>query len=323
MSTPWHDRPTLGRRRLARRMGLGRRPAVLVIDTHNRTVGDPNPCDDTAWQVVSTWFMLVRDGSDVGFYRGKPHLRNCERLCLAAGIGAQLTPLVPTVPGDVVLAKTKFSTFTGTPLLGLLVDRRADRVVVGCSLSNYCGRAIAIAAAEHNLRVIIPVDAMFNRVRALTADSDPVRPRPAARRRRHRRRGRRRGDDPMTVVGLSRDLVGSILHPSPGAWANDARVTLSVVLNIEEAGERTRAKYGNDEADGETPRAKTDGGATSRSSRCSSTCTRGCWRSGLTPTRWRRYPSTLGRTTMSGSPPGPRSLTTGAPPAPRKSCDDR
>jgi maleamate amidohydrolase len=182
------DGATLRRGRLGRRAGLGERPALLVIDAQNYLVGDrgdddswPMDCGAPAlaatrriaelvpaaraagWPVVFTRFELAADGSDMGVYRRKRDLIDSDHWCLAGSTGAQLTPLVPTAPGDVVLTKTKFSAFTGTPLLGLLVDRHVDSVVVvGGSTSN-CVRATAVAAAEHNLRVWVPADCVFDR----------------------------------------------------------------------------------------------------------------------------------------------------------------
>lgn len=196
MTAPWgelvgaDDADVLTRGRLGRRVGLGARPAVLVIDAQNYMVGDPDgdhdddwpvACGATAraalarcadvvaaardahWPVVFTRFELARDGSDMGVYRRKRDLIDSEHWCLADSVGAALSPLVPVAPSDVVLTKTKFSAFTGTPLLGLLVDRRVDSVVVVGGATGNCVRATVVAAAELNLRVVVPADCVFDR----------------------------------------------------------------------------------------------------------------------------------------------------------------
>jgi Amidases related to nicotinamidase len=186
------DRERLTRGRFARRVGFGARPAVVVIDVQNYMLGPVGDEPDGSDEYVSscgeagrraaatiarlldsaravgapvfyTRFELARDGSDMGVYRLKRDLVESETWCLEGSFGARIAEVVAPRDGDVVLVKKKPSAFVGTPLLGMLVDRGVDTViVVGGSTSN-CVRATAVDAASLNFRVIVPADCVFDR----------------------------------------------------------------------------------------------------------------------------------------------------------------
>src|SRR5690606_33230757 len=140
------DRAVVARGRFGRRMGFGKRPAVVVIDAQRYMVGDadddarwPSSCGDPGRRSVAeiarvvaaarsngvpcffTRFEIERDGSDMGVYRRKRDLLESEHWCLAGSVGAQLVPELDPAPGDIVMVKKKPSGFHGTPLLGYLV----------------------------------------------------------------------------------------------------------------------------------------------------------------------------------------------------------
>ncbi|HEY9390101.1 MAG TPA: isochorismatase family protein [Mycobacteriales bacterium] len=188
------DRERLARGRFARRAGFGTRPAVVVIDVQNYMLGPVGGADEpdgpaeyvsscgevgrraagtiarlldaaraAGAPVFYTRFELARDGSDMGVYRLKRDLVESETWCLEGSFGARIADVVAPRDGDVVLVKKKPSAFVGTPLLGMLVDRGVDTViVVGGSTSN-CVRATAVDAASLNFRVIVPADCVFDR----------------------------------------------------------------------------------------------------------------------------------------------------------------
>ncbi|MFB2600260.1 isochorismatase family protein [Herbiconiux sp. P17] len=184
------DRERMATGRFARRSGYGDRVAVLVIDAQNYMVGPvgdeqidyPSSCGDIGVQalrniarlldaaraagcpVFYSRYELARDGSDMGGYRRKRELLDSEGWVLEDSFGARIADAVAPQPGDVVFVKKKPSGFNGTPLTGYLIDRAVDTViVVGGSTSN-CVRATAVDAASLNYRVIVPADAVFDRV---------------------------------------------------------------------------------------------------------------------------------------------------------------
>jgi maleamate amidohydrolase len=172
-----------------RRVGIGKRPAVLVIDVQNYMVGPPpgapdepypSACADggPAVDVLSSFLPAMRalgapifytrfeldpDGSDGGVYLRKRDLLRTGGWCLTGSVGAQIVPAVAPADGDVVMVKKKPSGFFGTPLLSMLIDRGVDSVlVVGGSTSN-CVRATSVDAASYNYRTTIVEDAVFDR----------------------------------------------------------------------------------------------------------------------------------------------------------------
>lgn len=183
------DRAVIAKARFGRRMGFGERLAVVVIDAQRYMVGEP--CRDAAWpsscgevgraavaqiarivgaaQAASvpcffTRFELARDGSDIGVYGRKRDLLDSEHWCLADSVGAQLVPQLVPGPGDVVFVKKKPSGFHGTPLLGYLVERRIDTVVVVGGATSNCIRATVFDASSYNFRTIVPAEAVFDRI---------------------------------------------------------------------------------------------------------------------------------------------------------------
>jgi len=195
MTAPWQrylgpeDEAVIARARFGRRMGFGERPAVLVIDAQRYMVGVDG--DDASWpsscravgreavkaigQVVGaaqaahvpcifTRFEVARDGSDMGVYRRKRDLLQSEHWCLEGSIGAQLVPELAPAAGDLVFVKKKPSGFHGTPLLGYLVDRGIDTLIVTGGSTSNCIRATVFDASSYNYRTIVAQEAVFDRI---------------------------------------------------------------------------------------------------------------------------------------------------------------
>jgi maleamate amidohydrolase len=183
------DRAVLARGRFGRRMGFGERLAVVVIDAQRYMVGEPgrdhlwpSSCGEVGRAAVGqiarvvtaaqtrgvpcffTRFELARDGSDIGVYGRKRDLLDSEHWCLAGSVGAELVPQLAPAAGDAVFVKKKPSGFHGTPLLGLLVDRRIDTVIVMGGATSNCIRATVFDASSYNFRTIVPEEAVFDRI---------------------------------------------------------------------------------------------------------------------------------------------------------------
>jgi len=192
---PWEqylgeaDRAVLERGRFARRMGYGSRPAVVVIDAQRYMVGEegndehwPSSCGAVGRAALGqiqrvvvqaqhsgipcffTLFELDPRGSDIGVYGRKRDLLDSPHWCLAGTPGAQLAPQL--VPGerDLVFVKKKPSGFHGTPLLGYLVERRIDTVIVVGGATSNCIRATVFDSSSYNFRTIVPQEAVFDRI---------------------------------------------------------------------------------------------------------------------------------------------------------------
>lgn len=195
MSAAWkrylgpEDEAVIARARFGGRMGFGERPAVLVIDAQRYMVGQegndeswPSSCGNVGRRAVAeiarvisaaraanvpcffTLFEIARDGSDMGVYRRKRDLLQSEHWCLAGSLGAQMVPELVPAAGDVVFVKKKPSGFHGTPLLGYLVDRGIDTVIVTGGSTSNCIRATVFDASSYNYRTIVAQEAVFDRI---------------------------------------------------------------------------------------------------------------------------------------------------------------
>ena len=113
--------------------------------------------------VFFTRFEIASSGVDMGVYARKRDLLHSPHWCLAGEVGSELVDELTPTSHDIEFVKKKPSCFHGTPLLGYLIDRQIDTlIVVGGSTSN-CVRATVFDAASYNYRVIIPQEAVFDR----------------------------------------------------------------------------------------------------------------------------------------------------------------
>lgn len=172
-------------------VGIGSRPAVVVIDVQNymspskEMSGElefPSSCGAAGEAAVTriaavlaaarslsipvfhTQFVLRADGEDIGVYGRKRSLLPIEGWCLEDTIGSEFVAETAPIRPEVAFVKKKPSAFFGTPLLSLLIDRGVDSLIVmGGSTSN-CVRATVVDAMSHNYRVTVVSDAVFDRV---------------------------------------------------------------------------------------------------------------------------------------------------------------
>ena len=183
------DRTILARGRFGRRMGFGTRAALLVIDAQRYMVGEagndaawPSSCGDAGRAAVAaigtlhqaaraagvpsffTRFELDPAGRDIGVYGRKRDLLDSPHWCLAGTRGAELAEGLEPGPDDVVFVKKKPSAFHGTPLLGLLVDRGVDTLIVVGGASSNCVQASVFDSSSYNFRTIVVEEAVFDRV---------------------------------------------------------------------------------------------------------------------------------------------------------------
>ncbi|MDO8280075.1 MAG: isochorismatase family protein [Burkholderiaceae bacterium] len=182
------DREVYRRAGFGRSGGIGQRPCLLVIDVQYRTVGEtskpilqaldeyPTSCGEYGWAAVPQIAQLV------GLFRRLrlpiiyPHIaprspREQGRFANKMPPAPQVTPrafeiveAVAPCDEDIVLPKFFASAFYGTALASHLVRLGRDSVVVtGCTTSG-CVRATAVDACMLDYRVVVPEDAVFDRV---------------------------------------------------------------------------------------------------------------------------------------------------------------
>jgi len=167
--------------------GVGRRPALLIIDVQYRTVGTvsrpfwesirefPTSCGDVGWKAVEHIAPLLAEFRRNGWPVLYPHV--APKRAYDAGRLADKVPAIMTVSekgyefvaevapreGDILVPKRHPSAFFGTALTSYLIDLGADTVVVtGCTTSG-CVRASVVDAFAYNFRVAVPEDCVYDR----------------------------------------------------------------------------------------------------------------------------------------------------------------
>ena len=167
--------------------GLGKRPALLIIDVQYRTVGTkrvpfweaikefPTSCGEIGWNAVdnirhlldvfraNNWPVLYphvapKQNFDFGRLSDKvPAIMN------VASRGYDFVEEIAPQEGDILLPKKHPSAFFGTPLASYLINLGADTLVVtGCTTSG-CVRGSVVDAFAYNFRVLVPQDAVYDR----------------------------------------------------------------------------------------------------------------------------------------------------------------
>lgn len=202
MSTPTGERPwevggagiidetTRHRYELAgfgKPIGMGSRPALLIIDVQYRTIGTtPAPfeesveefttsCGEVGHEAVARIADLVALFRERGWPILYPHVapkQSFDTGALAAKVpgimdvparGYDFVEEVAPVEGDVLVPKRHPSAFFGTPLASYLVEAGADTLVVtGCTTSG-CVRSSVADAFSYNFKVSVPSDAVYDR----------------------------------------------------------------------------------------------------------------------------------------------------------------
>lgn len=167
--------------------GLGKRPALLVIDVQYRTVGTkpmpfweaikefPTACGDVGWAAVhqisrlvdqfraNSWPILYpyvsrKESFDTGRLAEK-----VPALMTVAERGYAFVSEVAPRDGDILLPKKHPSAFFGTPLTSYLIDLGVDTLVVtGCTTSG-CVRGTVVDGFAYNFRTVVPHDAVYDR----------------------------------------------------------------------------------------------------------------------------------------------------------------
>jgi maleamate amidohydrolase len=160
-----------------RPVGLGRRPALLVVDA---TVGFTDPASplgtrsDPAIDAIRALLDLFRrkelpvvfttvsysHPGEASVFREKLPLLNELK---AGSRLAEVDPRLPVMPGDIVLNKSVPSAFFDSPLRQTLVNLGVDSVVVCGFSTSGCVRATAVDALQCNFRLLVVSDACGDR----------------------------------------------------------------------------------------------------------------------------------------------------------------
>ena len=169
--------------------GVGKRPALLIIDVQYRTTGTtplpffeaikefPTSCGDVAWKAVDNIKLLVDEFRQRGWPILYPHVapknkneggRLADKVPAIMNIpahGYDFVQEIAPLPGDVLLPKKHPSAFFATALTSHLIDLQTDTLIItGCSTSG-CVRSSVVDAFSLNFKVLVPQDAVYDRSR--------------------------------------------------------------------------------------------------------------------------------------------------------------
>ncbi len=184
------ERAALGSAGYGRSMGIGVRPALLVVDVTFAFCGHrgsslaeavssyPLACGPAAWEAMPRLAGLV----DAARQRNVPVIFTRAARPLSASRWsdkntrhddaprADARDIVPECGFrdelDVMIEKEGPSAFFGTPLTRHLIGLGVDSVVVAGTTTSGCVRATVVDAFTHNLKVAVAADACFDRVDA-------------------------------------------------------------------------------------------------------------------------------------------------------------
>lgn len=167
--------------------GLGKKPALLIIDVQYRTVGTkrvpfwdaikefPTSCGEIGWNAVDKIALLLAEFRANNWPVLYPHVApklnfdtgrlsdKVPAIMNVASRGYDFVEEVAPCEADILLPKKHPSAFFGTPLASYLINLGADTLVVtGCTTSG-CVRGSVVDAFAYNFRVLVPQDAVYDR----------------------------------------------------------------------------------------------------------------------------------------------------------------
>lgn len=170
-----------------RQVGIGKAPALLIIDVQYRTVGTvrlpiweamkefPTSCGEVGWGAVDSIRPLLRLFREREWPVLYPHVapkritdggRLASKVPTIMGIpprGYDFVEEIAPLPQDILVPKKHPSAFFGTALVSHLIDLGVDTLVVtGCTTSG-CVRASVVDAFSMNFRVVVPQECVYDR----------------------------------------------------------------------------------------------------------------------------------------------------------------
>lgn len=160
-----------------RAQGLGRRPALVLVDVINGFTDPACPLGSEADPVVQACERLLqafREKSLPVFFTTVVYHDDGQARVFRDRLPAldvlspgshwvEVDPRVAPAPGETVVEKQYASGFFGTDLDGLLTAAGADSIVVTGLTTSGCVRATAVDGLQHDYRVVVPREAVGDR----------------------------------------------------------------------------------------------------------------------------------------------------------------
>ena len=187
-----------------KRVGFGRKPALLLVDLYRAVFGDkpeplldaiktwPSSCGMAGWNALPhiqkllasareagipvVHITMLSDSGMLGWYDaahrdsgGRNSGPMDEEALARKRRSAEIVDEVKPVQGEIVLKKTAPSAFWGTPLAGHLTFHGIDTLIVCGEATSGCVRASVVDAASHRYRVQVVEECVFDRHEATHA----------------------------------------------------------------------------------------------------------------------------------------------------------
>jgi maleamate amidohydrolase len=158
-------------------LGLGRKPALIVVDMINGFT-DPNcPLGCACPEVIAANATLLREFHSCGlpvYFTTVVYHSDAQATVFRTRIEAlnlltpdstwvQVDPRLDRQPGDELIEKQWASAFHKTDLDQRLRDRGADSLVVTGLTTSGCVRATAVDGLQYDYRVVVPREAVGDR----------------------------------------------------------------------------------------------------------------------------------------------------------------
>lgn len=159
------------------RLGLGRRPALVVVDMIHGFTDSAcalgTDCPSVVDANVTMLSVFRKRGLPVFFttvvYRNAGQARVFRRRIDALNLlqpdsrWVRVDAALAPAPGEPVIEKQWASAFFGTDLAERLVTARADSLVVTGLTTSGCVRATVVDGLQHDYRVVVPREAVGDR----------------------------------------------------------------------------------------------------------------------------------------------------------------
>lgn len=160
---------------LGRRMGFGKRPAVIVVDMTNEFVDPAYPyaSGDMCYRAADSLSELLKEARTckVQVLYTKASMKDIHRSIhsisrkATTGLPSQkrtganeIIKNISPESGDLVIEKDKASAFFGTPLQTILISLGIDTLIVTGATTSGCVRATVVDAASYGYFVAVPIE---------------------------------------------------------------------------------------------------------------------------------------------------------------------
>ena len=183
------DREVIRRGGYGKPRGLGKRPALLIIDPqYNYAGGDkpileqiqewPSGVGESAWRAIERLEPLIHAFREkkrpivytrqvqksIAFDGFAAKADRSPSQYLEGSKGTSIVEAIAPQEGDFVIDKSYASAFYGTPLLSVLIKLKVDTLIVAGGTTGGCVRATCVDAISRNFDVAVVEDCVYDRI---------------------------------------------------------------------------------------------------------------------------------------------------------------